>query len=923
MKPNVPIFLLAYLLLVPMLLAKAPEHPGAIPPAATELSSDGSEFIFAYTNSSYVFYYTVDQPIHLKAPEGMTISIKTEITGLAGSPFVLHTEENEITDLEQYFRDVGENVNARGWGGIFYKHSDGSGSCCDWSYWTKNHIAFAREEQPTITSFSPTSAPAGETVTITGTNFAGTSQVTLAGTPVTSFTVVSPTELTIVVPDGASGTLTVTNTAGSVESAGTLTLIQPNVLPADGSDFRFAYTTGNNLFYYEVDQPIYLKAPDGMFISIRTYEYGESHILDTGLNVIYDLEQYLRDVGENVNARGWGGIFYKHSDGSGSCCDWSYWVKDHIATSYHMVRNISVALDENGEASISAEDIYGGNYVNVNIADYAIDRSEFSCQDLGEHQVTLTLTDINDQEFTATATVTIEDNTPPVPDSAELETITAQCELTELTAPTATDNCSGQVTATHDAQLPITQQGTTTVTWTFTDQQGNSSTQTQLVILEDTTPPVPDSAELDVITAQCELAELTAPTANDNCSGQVTATHDVQLPITQQGTTTVTWTFTDQQGNSSTQTQLVTLEDNTPPVPDSAELDVITAQCELTELTPPTATDNCSGQVTATHDAQLPITQQGTTTVTWTFTDQQGNSSTQTQLVTIPQGEDFDGDGLSDRCDPDDDNDGVDDQIDQCPYSPLGSPVNEEGCELVVFPENALVISSIGESCQNQNDGGIELTSDSEYVFMAEARMNDEIVASGFLNGSLALSGLGAGSYDVCLTLVENPEEVRCYSVQIDQPRVLDIQTRKLSGDRMEVLLSGGESYSVEWNGRTTVVSDEQVQLTLKRGANTLRVSTALECQGVYEETIIHSKAAMLHTNPIANGRLRVSLSDYHARSNTSVRIYDISGNTLLYRDYDPDNGELDIDVSSLNKGAYFLQLKNGVMDSREKFVIK
>jgi hypothetical protein len=37
-------------------------------------------------------------------------------------------------------------------------------------------------------------------------------------------------------------------------------------------------------------------------------------------------------------------------------------------------------------------------------------------------------------------------------------------------APTATDNCAGSVTVTHDATLPITTQGTAVVTWTYDDR---------------------------------------------------------------------------------------------------------------------------------------------------------------------------------------------------------------------------------------------------------------------------------------------------------------------------------------------------------------------------------------------------------------------------------------------------------------------
>ena len=53
--------------------------------------------------------------------------------------------------------------------------------------------------------------------------------------------------------------------------------------------------------------------------------------------------------------------------------------------------------------------------------------------------------------------------------------VTAECEVTSITAPTATDNCGGTITATTDAIFPITAQGTTVVTWTYDDGNGLST----------------------------------------------------------------------------------------------------------------------------------------------------------------------------------------------------------------------------------------------------------------------------------------------------------------------------------------------------------------------------------------------------------------------------------------------------------------
>ena len=52
---------------------------------------------------------------------------------------------------------------------------------------------------------------------------------------------------------------------------------------------------------------------------------------------------------------------------------------------------------------------------------------------------------------------------------------------------------------------------------------------------------------------------MTAPTAIDNCAGAVIGIPDVSFPITASGTTTVTWTYDDGNGNVSSQVQNVSI----------------------------------------------------------------------------------------------------------------------------------------------------------------------------------------------------------------------------------------------------------------------------------------------------------------------------------------------------------------------------
>ena len=74
--------------------------------------------------------------------------------------------------------------------------------------------------QPTITSFTPTSAGAGTSVVIKGTNLTGVTAVSFGGTAARSFHADSATQITAVIDTGASGTVSVTTPGGTVTATG-------------------------------------------------------------------------------------------------------------------------------------------------------------------------------------------------------------------------------------------------------------------------------------------------------------------------------------------------------------------------------------------------------------------------------------------------------------------------------------------------------------------------------------------------------------------------------------------------------------------------------------------------------------------------------------------------------------------------------
>jgi hypothetical protein len=104
---------------------------------------------------------------------------------------------------------------------------------------------------PTISGVSPVNAAERATVTVTGTNLLGATQVQLGGAGV-PFSVASNGRLTFTVPAGsAGGTVHVTAPGGSDTSAGSVTIIPPptvsSVSPGSGPLGTLVTITGTNL----------------------------------------------------------------------------------------------------------------------------------------------------------------------------------------------------------------------------------------------------------------------------------------------------------------------------------------------------------------------------------------------------------------------------------------------------------------------------------------------------------------------------------------------------------------------------------------------------------------------------------------------------------------------------------------------------
>jgi hypothetical protein len=347
-------------------------------------------------------------------------------------------------------------------------------------------------------------------------------------------------------------------------------------------------------------------------------------------------------------------VEYTATDSSGNTtiCTFTITVTDN-EPAIAVCQDITIQLDANGDATIVAADVDGGSTDNCGIASIAIDIDTFTCADVGPNNVTLTVTDVNGNTSTCIAVVTVEDVTDPV---AVCMDITVQLDANGTITIVGSDVDGGSTDAcgigSYDLDIDTfscDDVGPNTIVLTVTDVNGNVSSCTAIVTVEDLT--MPDLVCMDITlelgadgTAMITPADVS--TATDACGINTTAVDIENFDCSDIGTpVTVTVFAIDNNGNLASCTAVVTVVDLLAPVVTCpADITVDPGAGNLFYEVPDyfalglaTAVDNCTDPVTifSQDPAVGTLLSDGTYTITMSAEDEYGNVGSCTFELTV------------------------------------------------------------------------------------------------------------------------------------------------------------------------------------------------------------------------------------------------------------------------------------------------
>lgn len=238
-----------------------------------------------------------------------------------------------------------------------------------------------------------------------------------------------------------------------------------------------------------------------------------------------------------------------------------------------IAQNITILLDANDNASITSAQIDNGSNDNITVSGdliLSLSKTTFSCADIGQNTITLTVEDQSDNQSTATAIVTVGEEMIP---TAIAKNLTVQLDVTGNATidPTdvdngSIDNCTiaDELTLTLDrTSFNCSQLGAQTVTLTVLDASGNEATAIATVTVEDNIAPVVVTRDITINLLEDGTATIIASdiddSSSDNCDSPILTLDINSFSTADIGANLVTLTGTDAQGNLATSTATVTV----------------------------------------------------------------------------------------------------------------------------------------------------------------------------------------------------------------------------------------------------------------------------------------------------------------------------------------------------------------------------
>ena len=310
-------------------------------------------------------------------------------------------------------------------------------------------------------------------------------------------------------------------------------------------------------------------------------------------------------------------------------------------------RDTVLALDNNGNASITAAELDDGSRDACSLDTLTLNMTDFTCGETGINIVTFVATDSEGNTDICTSIVEVIDVTDPVVACKNISVnLNPSGMVTILPADVdngSTDECGIATLSLSQTTFDCTNIGANVVDLIATDNNGNSASCQATVTVNDVDAP---SAMCQNITAQLDATgQITLNPIDvdngsiDSCSIASMSLNVSQFTCINLGINPVTLTVTDQGGNTASCTAMVTITNNFSPTASCNNLTVYLDANGDVAINPididPISANSCEFQSMTLDQTNFDCNDLGPQVVTLTVNDVNLNQTTCTSLVSI------------------------------------------------------------------------------------------------------------------------------------------------------------------------------------------------------------------------------------------------------------------------------------------------
>lgn len=392
------------------------------------------------------------------------------------------------------------------------------------------------------------------------------------------------------------------------------------------------------------NRQVYLDASGKATLNPLDLDAGSSDICGIASRALDITEVSCVDVGNPVTVK----LTITDKSGNQISCQPTITVMDTVSPTV-ITRNMEAYLDENGHVLIGTDDINNNSLDACGIASMELDVDEFTCTDLGDNTVRLTVTDVHGNSRTGSATVTVLDTISPKVQCKEQVAIYLNSMGKTSIEPSyivqeVSDNCTDYTLSLDRSDFDCEDLGEIYVELTATDNSGNASTCTTTIVVLDTLAPLPNCKDEFTVYLNA-MGEGTMTSADvddgstDNCGIRSLKLNDSIFYCSDLGENEVVMKVTDLSGNSDSCTIKVMVLDTISPtvqcVGITVYLDTNGVAVVSTEDVHSGSSDNCGIRSVKLQDSILTCESIGTETIRLIATDLSGNTGVCAVVVTV------------------------------------------------------------------------------------------------------------------------------------------------------------------------------------------------------------------------------------------------------------------------------------------------